>query len=84
MKINEIKTLEELNEAVGKNRSLKEAVRLKCIECSAFQYSEVRDCTITTCPLHPFRLGKNPFRKRELTEEQRREIGERLNCNKKS
>ena len=82
MKINEIKTLEDLNEAVSKNRSLKEAVRLKCIDCSAFQYSEVRDCKITTCPLHPFRLGKNQFRKRELTEEQRKEIGERLNKNK--
>ena len=82
MKINEIKSLEDLNEAVAENRSVKEAVRLKCIDCSAFQYTEVRECTITSCPLHPFRLGKNPFRKRVLTEEQRREIGERLNTTK--
>lgn len=82
MKITEIKTLEELNEAVRQNQSIKEAVRLKCLDCSVYQYNEVRDCVVANCPLYPFRLGKNPFKKRNLTEEQRKEIGERLNKNK--
>ena len=38
-----------------------------------------RDCDIEMCSLNPFRMGKNPFRKRrELTDEQRQEISDRL------
>lgn len=38
-----------------------------------------RDCDIVTCPLNSFRMGKNPFRKRrELTDDERQEIVERL------
>lgn len=38
-----------------------------------------KDCDITTCPLNPFRLGKNPFRKsRELSDEERQQIAERF------
>jgi len=38
------------------------AIRAKCLECSAGQVKEVRDCSITDCPLYPFRMGKNPNR----------------------
>ena len=68
-KINEIKTLEELNEAVRETTSPLSAIRLKCLECSVFEFTEVKSCIVSNCPLYPFRLGKNPFRKRELTEE---------------
>ena len=55
------------------------AIRAKCLDCSAGSAHEVSQCAIPACPLYPYRLGKNPFRKpRELTEEQRREIAERL------
>ena len=32
----------------------------------------VRECPQDDCPLHPFREGKNPFRKLNLTVEQRK------------
>lgn len=54
------------------------AIRAKCLDCCAGQYSEVKMCTCTTCPLYDFRLGKNPNRKpRNLTEEQREALRER-------
>lgn len=54
------------------------AIRAKCMDCCAGQYSEVKMCPCTTCPLYDFRLGKNPNRKpRNLTEEQREALRER-------
>ena len=38
----------------------------------------MRDCTSKICPLKPFRFGKNPYMHRELTEEQREAVAERL------
>lgn len=32
------------------------AVGLKCMDCAAFQVSEVRQCTLTDCGLYPVRL----------------------------
>ena len=60
------------------------AIRLKCLDCCLNQSNEVRDCTATNCPLHPFRFGKNPFTQRgkNLTDEQRKAIGERLKNSK--
>lgn len=40
------------------------AIRAKCIECSNGQPSEVRECTVTACALHPFRMGSDPFNKK--------------------
>ena len=39
------------------------AIRLKCLDCSGDSADEVRKYVIPDCPLYPFRLGKNPFRK---------------------
>jgi hypothetical protein len=39
------------------------AIRLKCLDCSNNQPLEVKNCTITDCPLYYYRLGKNPKRK---------------------
>jgi len=39
------------------------AIRLHCLECMGWEVTEVRKCTRPTCPLFPFRLGKNPGRK---------------------
>ena len=36
------------------------AIRLKCMECSNFQYSEISNCPIADCALFPYRLGTNP------------------------
>ena len=31
------------------------AIKAKCLECTCLQYVEVRDCTISGCPLWPYR-----------------------------
>jgi hypothetical protein len=35
-------------------------IREKCLHCCCDQPSEVRNCTVHTCPLHPLRMGKDP------------------------
>lgn len=48
------------------------AIRAKCLDCCCDQIEEVKQCPAEECPLHPFRLGKNPYRtKREMSKEQR-------------
>ena len=54
------------------------AIRAKCLDCCCDQATEVKLCPASTCPLYPFRFGKNPFRKRELTDEQREALCQRL------
>ena len=55
------------------------AIREKCIDCCCGDTSEVRKCVAVDCALWPFRMGKNPFRKkRELSAEEKRERAERL------
>lgn len=36
------------------------AIRFKCLACTAGQRAEVSQCHIKTCPLWPFRFGRNP------------------------
>jgi len=45
------------------------AIRAKCIDCCGNMPSLVADCDIQSCAIHPFRMGRNPFRKQ-------RKIGE--------
>lgn len=55
------------------------AIRAKCLDCCAEHPSLVAECHITACALHPFRMGKNPFRqKRQLTDDQRAALAQRL------
>ena len=44
------------------------AIRLKCIDCCGGSKREVRLCTAYCCPLHPFRMGTNPNRRRKRAE----------------
>ena len=60
------------------NRTPLKAIKEKCLDCCCGQAAEVKLCDIVSCPLHPFRFGKNPFAKRELTEEQREAMRQRL------
>lgn len=56
-----------------------QAIRAKCLDCCCDQANEVKLCTAERCPLHPFRLGKNPnIKPREYTEEQREAMRKRL------
>ena len=59
-------------------------IRCFCIECMGGQGREVKDCTAPNCPLYAFRMGKNPYRSRELTDEERQAIAERLRNTKKT
>lgn len=55
------------------------AIKAKCLDCCCGQTSEIRECTIVKCSLHPFRLGKDPFAaKREISEEQKVQFAERM------
>ena len=55
------------------------AIRARCLDCCAGQAQEVKLCPAQNCPLYPFRLGKNPFRKsREYSPEQIEQMRTRL------
>lgn len=55
------------------------AIREKCIDCCGGSPSEVKMCPCDNCTLYPFRFGKNPYRqRREMTEEQKKVLGDRL------
>lgn len=36
------------------------AIRANCLMCSGDQPKEVRLCSITYCPLYPYRMGRRP------------------------
>lgn len=36
------------------------AIRAKCLDCSNYQQTEVRECPVVRCPLWPWRMGKQP------------------------
>lgn len=72
---------EKLNQKFSAQNPLK-AIRGKCIDCSGGIKSEVRKCTATGCSLWPFRMSKNPFRKRsELSDSERELRAARLHQN---
>ena len=53
------------------------ALRLKCLDCCNGPAQEVRLCTAVDCPSWPFRMGKNPWR-RKLDQEERAALRARL------
>jgi len=53
------------------------AIRDHCSECSTGAVSEIRNCVVKSCSLYPFRLGKNPYRSQNLSEEARQARVER-------
>ena len=56
------------------------AIREKCLRCCCDQPNEVALCHIEACPLWPFRMGKNPYRKKPapMSEERRAAASERM------
>ncbi len=62
-------------------RSPLKAIRANCIECVGAS-NEVKLCSSKKCFLFPFRFGKNPYLKRNLSEEQKKVLRDRLNSNK--
>jgi hypothetical protein len=66
-----------------KHKNPLKAIRENCIECMGGRDSEgyakaIRECGSLNCALFEFRFGKNPFLSQNLTDEQRKEIGDRL------
>lgn len=56
-----------------------QAIKRHCLDCRFGNRKEVVSCEDEDCNLYPFRFGKNPFRaKRELSEEEKKEMVERL------
>ena len=78
MRIDTIKTEEEFDREVSENTNVLRAIKLKCLDCSTYNINEIKECSVKNCPLYPFRLGKNPFRKREISEEERTKLSERM------
>ena len=56
------------------------ALRLNCLDCCNGSAQEVRLCTAVDCPSWPFRMGKNPWR-RKLDQEERAALRARLTRN---
>jgi len=50
-------------EALGHPTSFPRAIRAKCMDC-VYSSSEVAKCIHHSCPLWPFRMGRNPFHAR--------------------
>lgn len=65
-------------------RTLLKAIREKCIDCMCGQANEVAQCTVERCALYPFRMGKNPFRTCNLSDEARKALSERAKAMNKS
>jgi len=36
------------------------AIRKKFLDCSYNQFSEVRECSVMSCPIYPYRYGRRP------------------------
>ena len=60
------------------------ALREVCIECmggreAGQSYSKlIAECTVQSCPAFKFRFGKNPFHKKQLTDEQKKVKADQL------
>lgn len=61
-----------------KKVSLLKVIRAKCLDCCCGQAIEVRLCPCDNCPLHEFRMGKNPYNKRVLSEERKQQMREHM------
>ena len=69
-------TQEEIINVGHLPKSPMKVIREKCLDCCCGSANEVKLCSITDCPLWPFRMGKNPWRKpvSEDEKERRREM----------
>lgn len=63
---------------LGHEPGVLKAIRRNCIQCQGGTEAEVRRCTQTWCPLWPYRMASDPFRRREMTEEKRAAAAARI------
>ncbi len=57
------KKTQDVRDELPKATSPLRAIRNKCLDCTCNSPREVEACPIAKCSLHPFRFGKNPYRK---------------------
>ena len=57
--------VDSLEEAGHEKKPILRVIREKCMDCCCQQRAEVRRCAAKTCPLWPYRMGKNPFTRRK-------------------
>lgn len=50
----------DLQQLPGTKSPIK-VIRAKCIDCCGGNATEARKCVAVTCPLWPFRMGKNVY-----------------------
>ena len=63
-------TVAEFDQAGIAGAPLLDVIRAKCLDCSNEQSEEVRKCVAYSCANWPYRMGSNPFRAVNLTEEE--------------
>lgn len=51
-----------VNNYRGRIKNRATAIRAYCVGCMGGDVAGVRYCESLTCPLHPFRMGRDPFR----------------------
>lgn len=54
------------------------AIRAKCLDCTCGAHGRIKNCEVLDCPIYHFRMGKNPYRTRTMSDEQRAAAVERL------
>jgi len=50
------------------------AIRAYCVNCQGFELIGVKECSSLNCPLHPFRMGKDPLRGWEIPKAEELEL----------
>lgn len=63
-------TTAQLEAAGHMGGPLLDVIRRNCLSCTNSQ-ADVRRCAVLSCDFWPYRMGSNPWRTRELSEEQR-------------
>lgn len=59
-----------------------QAIREYCLSCCLESSLEVKLCVSESCPLYPFRFGKNPNMTRTVSDEERESLLKRLSDSK--
>jgi len=57
---------------------LKEAIKLKCWDCTGFQADGYEDCGIKDCPLYPYRLRRHISRESANLRTKARELKRKI------
>ena len=77
--------IDDIDDVQGHTKKpLLKVIREKCLDCCAGQHCEVRKCHIKECPLWPYRMGKNPYHSRLMTNDQKQNATNNLTKQKES